>query len=58
MEVFTTQLEAATGDRVATLEGIGEMPHEVRNMSMDTPQMGADKEPQPPAPESKQPRGH
>ena len=41
------QLEAATGERIAALEGIGEMPRETRDKVMETPHIGAGKAPEP-----------
>ena len=52
-----TQLEAATGERIAALEGIGEMPREARESAMETPQTGAGKAPEPPAPEREKSAG-
>ena len=51
------QLEAATGERIAALEGIGEMPREARESAMETPKTGAGKAPEPPAPEREKSAG-
>ena len=51
------QLEAATGERIAALEGIGEMPREAREKAMETPQTGVGKTPEPPAPEREKSAG-
>ena len=36
------QLEAATGERIAALEGIGEMPREARESAMEAPHAGTE----------------
>ena len=51
------QLEAATGERIAALEGIGEMPREAPDKAMETPQTGAGKALEPPAPEREKSAG-
>ena len=51
------QLEAATAERIAALEGIGEMPREARDKAMEAPQTGAGKAPEPPPPEREKSAG-
>ena len=51
------QLGAATGERIAALEGIGEMPREARDNAINTPQTGAGKAPEAPAPEREKSAG-
>ena len=51
------QLEAATGERIAALEGIGEIPREARDKAMEAAQTGAGKATEPPAPERERASG-
>ena len=51
------QLEAATGERIAALDGVGEMPREARESAMETPPKGAGKAPEPLAPERQKSTG-
>ena len=51
------QLEAATGERIVALEGIGEMTREAPGKAMETPQTGVGKTPEPPAPEREKSAG-
>ena len=44
-KALRAQLEAATGERITALEGIGEMTREARDRAMEAPQTGAGKEP-------------
>ena len=41
------QLQAVTGERIAALEGIGEMPRETPDKGMEPPSAGGGKEPEP-----------